>query len=81
MDERLESGWKWVLRGLGIVGFLYLIIVFKTEAPVAFYVLLTGLLGLPNIIDYQLKINRRRRQEATDERRSDSAKGSRGRRS
>lgn len=62
-NDRLEAAWKWVLRALGIVGFIYLITA-KPDAPVAFYVLLAGLLGLPNVIAYQIALNR---SEATDD--------------
>lgn len=62
MDDRLERGWKWVLRGLGVLGFLYLL-TFKPDVPVAFYVLLSGLLGLPNVIAYQLRMNRQAKRE------------------
>ena len=57
MDARSELIWKWVLRALGVAGFTYLI-VSDANAPVAFYVLLGGLLGLPNVIQYQLALNR-----------------------
>lgn len=57
MDERAERAWKWLLRGLGVVGFAFLLITDR-DAPVAFYVLLGGLLGLPNIISYQMALNK-----------------------
>lgn len=57
MDERAETAWKWALRGLGVFGFIVLV-AFWRDAPVAFYVLLGGLLGLPNVISYQLALSR-----------------------
>jgi len=65
MDQTLEKGWKWVLRAMGVAGFIYL--AFKDEAPVAFYVLLAGLLGLPNVIAYQISANRASAEEAAHE--------------
>lgn len=62
MDERAERAWKWLLRTLGVVGFGYLLAV-NPDAPVAFYVLLAGLLGLPNIISYQMALNREQRAQ------------------
>lgn len=56
-----------MLRLLGIIGFGYLVL-YNPNAPVAFYVLLAGLLGLPNIIGYQIDINRER-QRSNDGRR------------
>lgn len=64
-NERMETLWKWVLRCLGLLGFFYLIIN-RPDAPVAFYVLLAGLLGLPNIIGYQIAVNRSNAKEKRD---------------
>lgn len=61
MDDRAEKAWKWLLRGLGIVGFGYLLIK-DPNAPVAFYVLLAGLLGLPSVISYQLSLNKEQKR-------------------
>lgn len=66
MDDRAERWWKWVLRGLGVLGFfflLYLKLVSHQDPSVSFYVLLSGLLGLPNVIAYQLRVNRRTRED------------------
>jgi TctA family transporter len=66
MDDRLETGWKWVLRGLGILGFFYLMA--NQDANPAFYVLDAGLLGLPNVIELQRRMNREARRERSLER-------------
>lgn len=47
---------------MGLVGFVYLL-ASDPQAPVAFYVLLGGLLGLPNVIEYQMALNRERRNK------------------
>jgi hypothetical protein len=58
--ERGETAWKWSLRLMGVVGFVYLLDSDST-AP-GLYILVAGLLGLPNILAYQLEQNRRRRR-------------------
>jgi hypothetical protein len=61
MDAQLEVAWKWALRFLGVVGFVYLL-AYKPTWPIAAYALLGGLLGLPNVIAYQQRVNREARK-------------------
>lgn len=51
---------------MGVAGFVYLV-GFNANAPIAFYVLLGGLLGLPSVISYQLAVNRASAEEAAHE--------------
>lgn len=65
-DESAETFWKWLLRALGVIGFGFLLVT-DPDAPVAFYVLLGGLLGLPNVIQYQLALNRQNKNRVEGE--------------
>jgi hypothetical protein len=75
MDKKAEVLWKWILRGLGIGGFIFLLLN-DLRAPVAYYVFLAGLLGLPNIISLQQEL---RREQKTRSRRTGFDDGPRGR--
>jgi hypothetical protein len=57
--ERGEVFWKWCLRAMGVTGFIYLLASESTAAGL--YVLVAGLLGSGNVLQYQLEQNRRRR--------------------
>jgi hypothetical protein len=65
MDDRAEQAWKWFLRGLGVLGFFFLLglkTLSHQDPAVQYFVLVAGLLGLPNVISYQLRINREQRR-------------------
>jgi hypothetical protein len=63
--QGLEDGWKWALRGLGVVGFAYLLAI-NPEAPSYAYLLIGALLGLDRVIDKQIRVNRREREGGPD---------------
>jgi hypothetical protein len=70
MDDRAERAWKWFLRGLGVLSFFFLLgikAIGHQDPGVQYFVLTAGLLGLPNVISYQLKINREQRSRNDDE--------------
>lgn len=70
MDDRAEQAWKWFLRGLGVLGFFFLLwlkAVAHQDPAVQYFVLTAGLLGLPNVIAYQLRMNRSNRRAETQE--------------
>ena len=70
MDDRAEQAWKWFLRGLGVLGFFFLLglRVFADQDPaVQYFVLDAGLLGLPNVISSQLRMNRESRRSRQDD--------------
>lgn len=50
LDERAEKVWKWTLRGLGIVAFIYVLVGMKGEVPLPAWVVIGGLIGLPNAL-------------------------------
>lgn len=51
--------WKWSVRGLGLLGFATLLVLFATgrEIPTAFIVLIGGMIGLEPIVNWQQKAN------------------------
>jgi hypothetical protein len=59
-DAKLELIWKWLLRLAGLAAFIYTLLAKGGAAPVAAYVLIGGLIGLPNIISWQQVLNRGR---------------------
>lgn len=61
MAERAELAWRWVLRGLGIVllaATAAVDLATHQEVPIALYVLIGGLLGLPDVWGAQRALNR-----------------------
>lgn len=67
MDDRAERAWKWFLRGLGVLSFFFLLgikAIGHQDPGVQYFVLTAGLLGLPNVISYQLKMNRENRRSS-----------------
>lgn len=70
MDDRAERAWKWFLRGLGVLSFFFLLgikAIGHQDPGVQYFVLTAGLLGLPNVISYQLKMNREARRDKHDD--------------
>ena len=70
MDDRAEQAWKWFLRGLGVLGFFFLLglkAISHQDPAVQYFVLVAGLLGLPNVISYQLRMNREQRRVREDD--------------
>lgn len=56
--SRAEAGWRWLCRGLAVVGFVFLLAVVGLDrAPWGAYMLLIGLFFGPEVISGQLKIN------------------------
>jgi hypothetical protein len=49
--------WKWVLRVVGLVSFAYVLFVMRGDVAVAVYVLIGGLIGLPNVVSLQGLLN------------------------
>lgn len=56
-----ERAWKWLCRGLAVIGFGYLIASYGLEAPFGFYLILIGLFFGPEVIRGQLNLNSRDR--------------------
>jgi hypothetical protein len=53
----MEVLWKWMLRLAGLGAFAYVLIHHKGEVPVGVYVIIGGLIGLPNVITWQNMLN------------------------
>lgn len=62
-DKAADILWKWTMRISGLGAFFY-VLFFKDDAPVAVYITIGGLIGLPNVISWQQALNRGR---ASDE--------------
>jgi hypothetical protein len=62
-DAKLELVWKWVLRLAGMAAFVYILLNKGGQAPVAVYVLIGGLIGLPNVVSWQQVLNGREKAE------------------
>lgn len=61
-EQSLELAWKWLLRLTGLGGFIYLLLS-HLGVPVAMYVMLGGMMGLPTVIEMQRTANKRKREE------------------
>jgi hypothetical protein len=59
-DARGEILWKWMLRIVGVATFIYILLVMKGDAPAAVFVIVGGLIGLPNVVSLQQALNQRR---------------------
>lgn len=59
LEQRAEALWKWVLRLAGIAAFAYVLIAKDGNVPLGVFVLIGGLIGLPNVITAQQLLNRR----------------------
>lgn len=56
-DARAELLWKWVLRSVGLATFLYILLARNGDVPAAVFVIVGGLIGLPNVISWQQALN------------------------
>jgi hypothetical protein len=56
-DQKAELLWKWLLRLGGFAAFVYVLTFMHGNVPVAAYVLIGGLIGLPNVISWQQVLN------------------------
>lgn len=61
LDQRAETLWKWALRLVGLSAFVYVLIQGQ-DVPVAVYVLIGGLIGLPNVVSLQQLLNQRKQE-------------------
>lgn len=61
MERRAELAWKWLLR-LGGLGLMCWVILgpMEGQAPLAVYVMLGGMIGLPSVWNVQERVNRAR---------------------
>jgi hypothetical protein len=59
MNDRADQAWRWLCRGLAVVGFGYLLATVGFNAPWGAFLLLLGLFFGPEVISGQLQINRK----------------------
>lgn len=59
-DQKGEMLWKWTLRLAGLAAFGYILLAKDGNVPAAVYVIVGGLIGLPNVITLQNALNDRR---------------------
>lgn len=50
LDERLEKLWKWGMRFLGCLGFVYVMLIEHGNVQLGAWVIIGGLIGLPNAL-------------------------------
>lgn len=50
LDQRAEKLWKWILRGAGVLAFAYVLIVMHGDVALGAWVIIGGLIGLPNAL-------------------------------
>lgn len=50
LDARAEKAWKWILRGAGVAAFIYVLTVMHGNVALGAYVIIGGLIGLPNAL-------------------------------
>lgn len=66
-EQKAELLWKWMLRLSGLAAFAYILLAKDGDVPAAVYVIVGGLIGLPNVITLQNAINEKRGEaNATD---------------
>lgn len=58
-ENRAERAWRWLCRGLAVIGFGFLLATVGFNAPWGAYVLLLGLFFGPEVVRGQIQINRR----------------------
>lgn len=58
-DSRGERAWKWMLRGAGLAAFSYVLIAMGGDVALGAYIIIGGLIGLPNVLSLQQLINAR----------------------
>lgn len=66
-DGRAEEAWKWLCRGLAVIGYGVLLLTVGFRAPIGGYLLLLALFFGPEVILGQLQINRRSKRDRDDE--------------
>lgn len=49
--------WKWILRGVGVAAFVYVLVVMDGEVALGAYIIIGGLIGLPNVLGWQQALN------------------------
>lgn len=59
-DQRAEVAWKWLLRLAGLTAFLYVLLFKGGDVPLGVFVLIGGLIGLPNVVSLQQVLNKDR---------------------
>lgn len=62
-EQKGELAWKWTLRLCGLAAFVYILLVKNGDVPAAVYVIVGGLIGLPNVISLQSALNQKRKDE------------------
>lgn len=50
LEQKAEALWKWALRGAGLLAFSYVLIVMHGDIALGAYVIIGGLIGLPNVV-------------------------------
>lgn len=50
LESKAELLWKWTLRLVGLAGFLYVLIAKDGEVALEAWVIIGGLIGLPNAL-------------------------------
>lgn len=53
----MEILWKWILRLIGLLAFLYVLVFMHGNVPVGTYFLIGGFTGLPNVFSLQKVLN------------------------
>lgn len=54
-----EAAWRWLTRGLAVIGFVVAVVYGLDRVPAPFFFLLIGLFFGPEVISGQLRLNRR----------------------
>lgn len=60
---RAEEAWQWICRGLGIVGFGFLLATTGFKAPMGAYLLLLALFFGPEILKGEMSLNPRAKRD------------------
>lgn len=61
VEQAAERAWRWLCRGLAVIGFGFLLAGPGFQAPWAAYILLLGLFFGPEVVKGQIQINRTER--------------------
>lgn len=65
-DRNAEKLWKWILRLSGLAAFFYILFARDGDVPAAVFVIIGGLIGLPNVISLQQALNRKTLEESEE---------------
>lgn len=59
-EQKGDLAWKWLLRLVGVGAFVYVLVAKGADTPLAVYMLIAGMVGLPSVVSWQSALNARK---------------------